>query len=146
MGDLSASLDIRFEAGSRTALQRRGWHDSRYFQPSDYPQTRPQGKASRIDVTVAGVLAGTVIAPGDFADARGILSLAALPEWEYASAGTVHEVSLSGDALSEALSHAIGGVLRVRLSVPAGPHAHGLNLYGAGRGGSPVPFTIQLNL
>ena len=139
------SLVVRFEAGSRTALQRRGWHDARYFQPSDYPQSRPEGKASRIDVTVGGVVAGTVMAPGDYADARGVLSLAALPEWEYASAGTVLEVSLQGDPLRQALSHAVDGVLRVRLTVPAGAHANGLNLYGAGRGGSPVPFTIQLS-
>jgi hypothetical protein len=140
-----ASLIVRFEAGSRTAFQRRGWHDARFFQPSDYPQTRPTGKGSRIDVTVGGVLAGSVTTLDDFADARGVLSLTALPEWEYGSAGTVLEVSLSEDALNEALSMASSGVLRIRLSVPAGPHANGLNLYGSGRGGSPVPFTIELH-
>ena len=139
------TMVVRFEAGSRTALQRRGWHDTRYFQPTDYPQTREHGRASRIDVTVGGVYAGTVIAPDDFADARGILSLAAQPEWEYASAGTVLEVHLSGDDVKRAVEHAANGVLRVRLTVPPGDHANGLNLYGAGRGGSAVPFTIILN-
>ena len=140
-----ASLVVRVEAGSRTALQRRGWHDARYFQPTDYPQTRPTSKASRIDISVGGVHAGTVTAPGDYADARGIFSLAALPEWEYGSAGTVLEVSMHGEALVQALRGASDGVLRVRLTVPPGVHGNGLNLYGAGRGGSPVPFTIQLN-
>jgi hypothetical protein len=140
-----ATLIVRFEAGSRSALQRRGWHDTRHFQPTDYPQTRPYGRASRIDVTVGGVSAGTVTAPDDYADARGIWSLSALPEWEYASAGTVLEVTLHGDPVRCALDHASDGVLRVRLTVPPGEAANGLNLYGAGRGGSPVPLTIQLN-
>ncbi len=142
---VDASMVVRFEAGSRTALQRRGWHDIRYFQPTDYPQTRPTSKASQIDISVEGVHAGSVTAHGDYADARGILSLAALPEWEYGSAGTVLEVSIHGDTLVQVLRGASDGVIRVRLTVPPGMYGNGLNLYGAGRGGSPVPFTIQLD-
>ena len=142
---VDASMVVRFEAGSRTALQRRGWHDTRYFQPTDYPQTRPTSKASQIDISVEGVHAGSVTAHGDYADARGILSLAALPEWEYGSAGTVLEVSIHGDTLVQVLRGASDGVIRVRLTVPPGMYGNGLNLYGAGRGGSPVPFTIQLD-
>lgn len=138
-------LDITFEAGSRTAMRRRGWHDSRYFQPTDYPQGRDEDVPTRIEVTVNGVGAGTVEAPGDFADARGVLSLAAVPEWEYASAGTVLHVALEGDSLQEAARQDMKS-LRVRLAVPEGPLANGLNLYGAGRGGSPVPFTVRLSL
>ena len=88
---------------------------------------------------------GSVTAHGDYADARGILSLAALPEWEYGSAGTVLEVSIHGDTLVQVLRGASDGVIRVRLTVPPGMYGNGLNLYGAGRGGSPVPFTIQLD-
>lgn len=140
-----ASLVVRFEAGSRSALQRRGWPDTRYFQPTDYPQTRTTGIASRIDVTVGGVLAGTVVAPDDYADARGIWSLSTLPEWEYGSAGTVLEVTLTGEAVRRALAGSADGTIRVRLTVPPGDAANGLNLYGAGRGGSSVPFTIHLD-
>jgi predicted transcriptional regulator len=123
-------------------MRRRGWHDTRYFQPTDYPQTRPESSASNIDVFVGGESAGTVTALGDYADARGILSLEALPEWEYASAGTVVETTITGASLRRALEASPDGILRVRLAVTPGPHANGINLYGAGRGGSPVPFTV----
>ena len=82
---------------------------------------------------------------GYYLSGSAILSLAALPEWEYGSAGTVLEVSIHGDTLVQVLRGASDGVIRVRLTVPPGMYGNGLNLYGAGRGGSPVPFTIQLD-
>jgi hypothetical protein len=140
------SLTVRFEAGSRTAASRRGWHDYRYFQGTDYPQTRETGRPSLIRVSVNGVDIGDVTAPDDFADARGVLSILEQPEWEYASAGTILETSADAEQVSAIMDLATDGVLRVRFTVPRGPTANGINLYGSTRGSTLLAPTIRVHL
>jgi len=140
------SLTVRFEAGSRTAASRRGWHDYRYFQGTDYPQTRETGRPSLIRVSVNGVDIGDVTAPDDFADARGVLSILEQPEWEYASAGTILETSADAEKVSAIMKLATDGVLRVRFTVPSGPTANGINLYGSTRGSTLLAPTIRVHL
>ena len=133
-----SGLRLRCEIAARTARSRVGWHDPRYEQSTDYPQTEAYKLPSQVVVAVNGVPLGTVALLDDPADAAGVLSAHNSPEWEFASYGFLTTLAADATKLRQIAEGTRDGELRVRFEVPRRGVRGGLNLYGARLGAYPI--------
>jgi glycosyl hydrolase family 2 len=139
-------LRLRFEAGARTAASRLGWKDPRHRAIGSYPQTETRKLGTRLAARVNGIPLGVVDLPDDPADARGVLSAHLSQSFEYASYGFLTTLAADTETTRRILDASHDSRLVVRLEVPRGETAGGLNLYGARMGAHPVDPMVLLDL
>lgn len=139
-------LEVRFEAGARTALTRLGWKDPRHRAIGSYPQTESRKRGTRVAVSLNGLVLGEASPPDDPADSRGVLSAHLSQSFEYASYGFLSTLIADRDTASQVLARSSDGRLVLRFEVPRGSAAGGINLYGARMGAYPIDPTLLLRV
>jgi hypothetical protein len=139
--DLTAikGISLRFEAGARTAEQRRGWHRYNWYKGVAYPQTEETKIPSDATIHIAGETVANITLPDDPADSRGVLSCRDNERFELASYGYLTDVTVDSEVAAKVLGNVQDGRLRVRFETEGG-----LNLYGERLGAYPIGVMVIL--